>query len=113
MGAAEGDGATGLSLQRQAGHFQHVGQRQALVCAVRLQHADPGEARAQALFKTGDIGVHALVGAAMNNRFDGGVAAPEIRATQGSYAGDLHVSSFLSAVPSLERPPLRNHLGMF
>ncbi|KAF5275155.1 hypothetical protein FQA39_LY18673 [Lamprigera yunnana] len=88
--AAEGDGAARLRLQRQRRHFKHMGQRQRLRAAMRLQRPDGGKARAQPLFKTGDGGVELLASVAVDDGFDGGAAGPEVGATQGADAGDLH-----------------------
>ncbi|MNV87178.1 hypothetical protein D3C71_1812810 [compost metagenome] len=97
MRAAEGHRAAGLGLQRQRRDFEHMGQRQALVGAMRLQRRDGRETRAQLLFEAGDRGVALLVVFALHDGFDGGAAGPEIRATQGADAGDLHIRFFQMA----------------
>ena len=85
-GAAEGHRAAGFGLQGQGRVLQHLGHRDGVVVAHRLQLADPREARAQAVFEIGQGADRFLVGGARNNRLDRSVVAPEVGATQGPYA---------------------------
>jgi hypothetical protein len=89
-GVAEVDGAAGLRLQRHGGVLEHVGQGQRLAQHHRVQLADGREARAQAVFETGQPADGVFIAFAGHDRFDGGVAAPEIGPAKGSDAGDFH-----------------------
>ena len=94
MRAAEGHRATGLGLQRQGCSLQHIGQRHALARALGLQGADLRKARAQPVFKAGQLADVVLLGRALHYGLDGGAAGPEVGAAQGADAGDLHGCSF-------------------
>ena len=82
--AAESYRATGLRLQSERGKFQCVRHRRHFVVDCRLQQGDFREAFAQARLEFRDVGKASLAAGAGNNRLDGGMAAPQIRAAQGA-----------------------------
>jgi len=97
-GARETHRATGLSLQRQRGRLQHMGEREIGLAALGLQYANGGKQRAQASLEAVDARHGAFLRVAGNDGLNGQVAAPEIGPTQGPDAGDIHGDiSFFSA----------------
>ncbi|XQU68268.1 hypothetical protein OJJOAM_000999 [Cupriavidus sp. H18C1] len=81
-GTAEGHRATGGRLQPQRRAFERMGQRRIAVRIVGTQRADVGEARAQALLETGQVLDRAGFVGTRDDRFDRGVAAPQVRTAQ-------------------------------
>ena len=89
-GAAEGDGAAGLRLQRQRGQLQRVRHRDRRAGLVGVQRAHLGKQLAQALLEfRGGVQV-ALGRVAGDDGFDRRVAAPQVGAAQRANAGDFH-----------------------
>src|SRR5450830_728239 len=82
-GAAVGDRAAGLRLQRQAGRLKHVGQRDRAFVAVVAQGPQAREEGADAGFEALQGGNRALGGGTFHHGLDGGVAAPDVGAAQG------------------------------
>ena len=89
-GAAESDRAAGLCLQVQRRQFEHVGHRNAVVVAGRLQGRQGREARPQSRLEAGQIGDAFFIGRADHHRLDRGVVTPEVGASQRPYACYLH-----------------------
>ena len=82
--AAESDRTTGLRLQAERGKFKRVRHRRHFIVDGRLQQGDFRETFAQAWLEFRIVGKASLAAGAGNNRLDGGVAAPQIRAAQGA-----------------------------
>jgi len=70
--------------------LQHVGQCQRMAEHDRVQFADGREQRTQACFEAWEFFDRVFVAGAGHDGFDGGVAAPEVRAAQGASACDFH-----------------------
>ena len=85
-GAAEGDGAAGLRLQVERGQFEHVGHRDAVVVAGRLQRRKRRKAGAYPGFETGEVANALFVRSAGDDRLHRRVVTPEVGASQRPYA---------------------------
>ena len=88
--ATEADRAAGVRLQAQGGDLEHVSDRARHAAVGHRQHLQLRVDGAQMLdeaFQTREV---AFVFIAVNDRFDGGAAAPEIGATQSADACDFH-----------------------
>ena len=98
-GAAVGHRAAGLRLQRQRQRLEQVRDRLRLLLARHQQRADGRKQTAHPGFDAGDERQGALGRRTLHHRLDGGVAAPEVGATQGPDAGHVHGLRFLPAGP--------------
>ena len=92
-GAAEGDRAAGLGLQRQRHQLQCVGHGDRHTRLVGMQPAHGGEQLAQAFFEGGGGAQVALGLGAAHHGLDGGMAAPQVGAAQRANAGNFHDGS--------------------
>ena len=97
-GAAERHGAARMRLQPQGDFFQGVCQGHGFTGTLTVKGAHFGKDAPQLLFD-GVLGRQAVhVGRAADDGFNGGVAAPQVGATQSTNTGDLHELFFLGFV---------------
>ena len=88
--AAEGDRTAGLGLQAQGTELEGVGHRDLVEVVGGDQVAKLGKAVAQAVLEAGNVADGDFGTVAGDDGLDGGVAAPQVGAAQGSDTGNVH-----------------------